>query len=121
MVCGNDVVARWELVMGVIDLANETVVSLKEAAKLVPGRKPGKRAHVSTLHRWALNGCDGIKLETLRLGGVLVTSVEALQRFAEECSRGEGASAGAVTIRTNRARQRAIAQAERELDAAGIN
>ena len=104
-----------------IELGSERILTLTEAAGYVPGRKPGKKAHVSTLHRWAQRGVNGIRLETQKLGGVVVTSLEALQRFSERCTNGEGESEGAVTVRTSRARKRAIAKAERELDRAGIN
>lgn len=69
-----------------IDLENETVLSLTEAAKQLPRRRAGKRPHVATLYRWANRGLRGIQLETIQVGGTLCTSAEALQRFFERLS-----------------------------------
>jgi len=66
-----------------IELKNEVLLTIAEAAKLLPGA--GKRAHVhaSTVWRWALKGVRGFMLETIRLGGKTYTSLEAMQRFAK--------------------------------------
>ena len=32
------------------------LISLAEACKLIPSRKAGRRLHIKTLYRWALNG-----------------------------------------------------------------
>jgi len=71
---------------------------------------------VSTIYRWAQRGIRGVKLETLRLGGGLVTSVEALQRFAERLSAPEGTE----ITRSQPQRRRDLARAEAELDKVGI-
>ena len=47
----------------------------------------GRRISPSTLHRWRLRGCRGIKLETLLIGGTRTTSAEALQRFFSATTR----------------------------------
>jgi hypothetical protein len=72
-----------------IELKSEKVMSLSEAAKHVPSRRAGKRCAVQTLYRWAQTGHRGVKLETLRVGGTLCTSLEALQRFCERLSSGQ--------------------------------
>ena len=61
-------------------LSDERIVNLAEAAPLLPRRR-GKQIHVSTLWRWARRGVHGIQLEHRRLGGQIVTSLEALDRF----------------------------------------
>jgi hypothetical protein len=99
-----------------INLATEQVVSLGEATKRLPRRRAGKGVHLATMYRWAMRGCRGVKLETLRVGGTLCTSLEALQRFCERCS---DPSAAAPTT-TSKSRKREIASAERELTEAGI-
>jgi len=33
------------------------------------------------MHRWALEGSRGVKLESIRIGGFRYTSAEAVQRF----------------------------------------
>jgi hypothetical protein len=60
-----------------IDITKERIVSFREAAKeYCPRRRHGRKPHVSTFYRWAAMG-----LETIRVGGQLCTSAEALQRF----------------------------------------
>ncbi len=99
-----------------IDVALEDVVSLTDAAKLLPKRRGGKRPHVATLYRWASGGCRGVVLETIQVGGTLCTSRQALQRFFEALTVG----ADRPALRTSRQRQASIRRAERELDRAGI-
>lgn len=70
-----------------IDLLNEQVLTIPEAAKRLPGRR-GKPIHVSTVYRWIQTGVEGIRLEAARMGGTMVTSVEALQRFLVGLSSG---------------------------------
>jgi hypothetical protein len=41
----------------------------------------GRRLDKSTLFRWSQAGVGGIHLETVRIGGQLVTSKEAVHRF----------------------------------------
>lgn len=65
-----------------IDISQETLVTLTEAARSLPGRS-GRRLHVSTLYRWATRGIRGFTLETIQVGGTKCTSGEALQRFFE--------------------------------------
>ena len=59
-----------------IDIATEQVVAFREAAKLCPRRRQGRKPHVSTFYCWSRTG-----LETIQVGGQLCTSVEAVQRF----------------------------------------
>ncbi len=66
-----------------IDINNETLISLTEAARTLPSRHPGKRLHVSTIWRWVTYGCKGIRLETCRIGGSVFTSREAIARFSQ--------------------------------------
>ena len=69
-----------------INLGTEEVLSLSEANTVLP-RRHGRAVHLSTLYRWAKIGIKGIRLETIHVGGVLCTSVEALQRFCDQLSR----------------------------------
>ena len=62
-----------------IQFENETVVSFKQAAEIVPGG-----AHYNTITKWADNGVKGIVLESIRVGRRRFTSKEAIQRFIEE-------------------------------------
>ena len=65
-----------------IDIGRERLLTLQQAAKLIPGRT-GKALHISSIYRWAGAGISGLVLETVQVGGKKMTSVEALQRFIE--------------------------------------
>lgn len=75
-----------------LSIDTEHVVSLTEAAGLLPRRRQGKKPNVATLYRWASRGCRGIVLETIQIGGTRCTSREALQRFAERLTTAGGAN-----------------------------
>lgn len=71
-----------------IDWKQENVVSLMAATKHVPKRN-GKRPAFTTLLRWAKRGLRGVRLETVRVGGTICTSLEALDRFFDRLSEPE--------------------------------
>jgi hypothetical protein len=66
-----------------IDLTREKPLTFARAAKLIPSSKGDGSAHVGTIYRWAHKGQNGVRLESVRLGGRWVTSAEAIQRFVE--------------------------------------
>jgi hypothetical protein len=108
----------------VIDSTTEEVIPLTEAANRLPRRRRGRKAHVSTLYRWAQAGCRGVRLETIQIGGTCCTSAEALQRFFETLTVARSADAahqpGApLTRRTSARRLRDSERAGRELEAMG--
>ena len=93
-----------------IDVNCEQLISMTEAAH---------RLHVapSTIWRWRQKkGVRGRRLETVKLGGRVMTSLAAIQRFALQSVDDEPCP----TIRTPYRRQREIQRAEQWLDAAGI-
>ena len=103
-----------------IDIDHETPLSFAQAAKLkhLPIRRAGKRPHAATLWRWALHGVRGVKLESVMCGAVRCTSAEAIGRFFDRLTQqAAGNSAPAPAPRVDR---RAVAQAEKILDQAGI-
>ncbi|HEX6987617.1 MAG TPA: DUF1580 domain-containing protein [Planctomycetaceae bacterium] len=59
-----------------MNLLDETLISLTEAAKELPGRP-----HIATVHRFASKGARGHVLETVTCGGRRFTSREATRRF----------------------------------------
>lgn len=65
-----------------IDVNCESLLTLTEAAKRLPSRRPGKSPHVATLYRWASRGVRGVVLDTVRIVGTGFTSVEAVGRFS---------------------------------------
>lgn len=77
--------------------------------------------NASTVWRWSLRGCRGVKLESFSVGAKRFTTAEAFARFVEATTAvAQGRSAPATTVRTNRQREAAISAAEAELAAAGI-
>ena len=99
-----------------IDLQRETILRLNEARNLpwLKGRKGG-RISIDSLRRWSLKGIDGVVLETKKIGATAVTSEEAVLRFCERLSV-RNTEAPAPTVK----RTREIAQAEMQLNDAGI-
>jgi hypothetical protein len=98
-----------------IDVSTEQLLTLPEATRC--GLLHDRTA-VSTLWRWRKHGSRGVRLETVSIGGRVYTSREALLRFIG------GTTAAAdnqpAPLRSPKARERAIARAEKELEQAGI-
>jgi hypothetical protein len=92
-----------------IDHETERLLSMTEAAKLLPGRPD-----VSTLWRWRTGGCRGHKLETILFGGRRYTSREAITRFLTAIN------GQPIQAETPRQRERAIDRAERKAKAMGL-
>ncbi|HMF11675.1 MAG TPA: DUF1580 domain-containing protein [Gemmataceae bacterium] len=65
-----------------IDISKD-LITLDEAARLLPAGRRGRRVNFSTLFRWVATGLRGIRLEAVRIGGRFYTTQAALQRFAE--------------------------------------
>lgn len=57
-------------------LNGEQLITLNDAAKLLPGH-----VHLSTVRRYHLYGLNGIRLETVLIAGKRWTSRQALERF----------------------------------------
>jgi hypothetical protein len=108
----------------VIDLSTENLVSLTEAARLLPPARDGRPVHTSCILRWCLRGARSpagsrVRLEAVRLGGRWVTSKQAIQRFADRLTPQLG-DAPTTTPRTPAARRRASERAEKQLEKLGI-
>jgi hypothetical protein len=97
-----------------INISKEKLLSLRDAAQLLPRSRNGRPTHPSTILRWILHGLRGRKLEGARLGGRWITSAEALERFV---SPAEGGGGGVATAQ---GRPSAEAATDRELDALGL-
>ncbi|TWU37272.1 DUF1580 domain-containing protein [Novipirellula artificiosorum] len=61
-------------------LMSEDIVTLAQATLLFP---EGSRPDRKSLNRWVIRGVDGTKLEAIRLGRILYTSVQAVTRFID--------------------------------------
>ncbi len=90
-----------------IDCQTEQVIPIAQVPKHLP-----HRPNLSTVYRWIGAGA----LETMKIGGRVFTSIEALERFTEH--RG-GRPKPPESTRTPQ-RQRQIADAERKLKKSGI-
>jgi hypothetical protein len=107
-----------------IDLRNEKTLNLTAAARMLPPGRRGRPVSLSCVLRWVLDGVrlrsgDIVRLEAVRLGGRWITSVEALERFADRLTpRLSDASVSAPP--TPGQRRRAAAAAEQELDQLGL-
>ena len=106
----------------------EEIFSLSEAAGKLP-RINGRRPHVSTLWRWCRKGCRGTRLEYVRVGSKIATSMEAVHRFflaqaaadsALESTPPPTPIQSTPKPRSETARARAIEEARRKLEAAGV-
>ena len=106
-----------------IDLACEELLSLTDAAKALP-TIDGRRPHVSTIWRWCRRGVRGVRLEYVRLGHRVCTTREALGRFAQRLADADEQPVEKTTTtpkrRTAKQRAKAVAQADRALEASGI-
>jgi hypothetical protein len=102
----------------VIEIAKERVFPLSAVPRLknLPRRRQKRRLHVATCYRWAQVGVRGVRLETIRVGGTLCTSIAALQRFFDALSDAEGK----VACVPSGARQRDLQRTERQLEDEGI-
>ena len=110
-----------------INLDVETVLGLTEAARTLP-KVGGRRPHPGTLWRWCRLGVrsrngDRVRLEHARIGHRIVTSREALNRFANRLAeldhQNDAPSPPAPAYRSDKRRAEDIRRAEAELAEAG--
>jgi len=66
-----------------IDIHSERLLPTKELPGYLQSRGYGKRVTMTTVYRWIGRGCRGVRLEVVRVGGTLLTSLEAVQRWVE--------------------------------------
>jgi hypothetical protein len=102
-----------------IDITTEKIITLPEAAAMLPARRGGRKVHVSTLFRWAQKGSRGVRLEVVRIGSALHTSKEAMQRFCDRLTEVNPVPVPAE-VATPASRREAHAKAEKEAKALGI-
>ena len=104
-----------------IDISSETVVSLSEATRHLPQRRAGKRPHAATIFRWCVDGCRGIKLESIMVGATRCTSIESLQRFFDRLTEAADAEHSSMVVPppVSKSRAKSIEAAERRLARAG--
>lgn len=86
----------------------ETLVSFSDARSAF---RDGRRKSLATLHRWRLHGVRGVRLETLLIGGIRYTSLEAIDRFIQAQNADVSPAAQVITV-SKRRRQAEAAQTE---------
>jgi hypothetical protein len=64
------------------DLREDQPLSLPDAAEFL-GKLTGQKPHSSTLWRWCLKGCKGVRLESILIGGKRFVTAASLDRFVE--------------------------------------
>ncbi|MCA9140811.1 MAG: DUF1580 domain-containing protein [Planctomycetales bacterium] len=93
----------------------ETLLPLRDAVERATGRRPG----VSTVMRWCQKpNRYGIKLRSRKLGGLRLTSIQAVEEYIDRTTA--AADGAAMNVSTSRQIERAHHAAMRELDEAGI-
>ncbi|MGC8552929.1 MAG: DUF1580 domain-containing protein [Phycisphaerae bacterium] len=102
----------------------DKLIRLHDVPKLpwLPARRANTRLHFSTLYRWAITGQRGRKLRTERVGATLCTTETWLHEFFASPAAGTQPShhLQESTIRTPRQRERAVANACRQLERMGV-
>ena len=97
------------------DLLSEELAPLSRATRWVPSIREGTGVNPSTIWRWINRGVRGIRLEHLEIGGVTMTSREALSRFFAHLTNGDAAPPP-----RSAALEREHARAKKELAEIGI-
>lgn len=102
-----------------IDINSERLIPLRDIPQLgiLPPRRSGSRLNVSTIYRWALHGQRGVKLESLKIGGQRVTSLNALQTFCSALAHTCSDSAPQSNPKSTNERRKEVGS---QLDKAGI-
>jgi hypothetical protein len=107
------------------NLLSEELISLAQAASRIPPYRK-RRTNPSTIFRWLTQGIkmpsgEMLRLEGIRLAGRWLTSSQALTRFLETQNAAcNPVISDAPKPRTPTQRERASAQAGKELEAMGV-
>lgn len=88
-----------------IDIHKEKLISVSQAAHMIPPTLQGRATHTSTLFCWIHRGSRGRRLEAVRIGGCWFTTIEALARFAEHPPTSEDATTTSSRFSQLRARR----------------
>ena len=99
-------------------------LTLSQAARSLP-----TRPSTQTVFRWTQKGCRGVRLESFRFGRRIVTTPEALDKFARELAEvwnadrpqsPTGNERKTNRTRTSAQREKDIVTAEQNLRAKGV-
>lgn len=99
-----------------IDLKQERLITLTEAVKLDfwPSRRGG-RLSLGTIYRWAQVGVGGIRLEVVKIGSALCTSLPAIHRFIERLTAADTRLTPSESGPTVAARRREVESANQRV------
>jgi hypothetical protein len=99
----------------------ERPLSLPDAASYIGRLTGAAKPNVTTVWRWCLKGCKGVKLESICIGGKRYVTVSAIERFIEARSvpgASESTPPAASTPRAPRHVERLPARRREEIEAA---
>jgi len=71
-----------------INAIDDELLTMDQAAELIPGRG-GAKTSISTLWRWRKRGFGGVRLEVVKVGGMVYTTKAAVLDFISACNKGE--------------------------------
>lgn len=67
-----------------IDLQAEELIRIGDVPRLLPpSPRTGRPWTRQAVYAWVHGGAGGLRLEAIRIGGVILTSPQAVERFAE--------------------------------------
>lgn len=100
--------------MQLTQLEYERPISLTDACKYL-GDITGKRPAVTTVWRWCLKGCRGVRLESVCIGGRRYVTIPAIERFIHRSNQpAEPAAPPAATLSKTEAAVLAMRKAQKE-------
>ena len=103
-----------------IDTTREPLLFLGSLAQTILADNGGRPPGPGTLTRWARHGIQGVRLETVRVGGRLASSKEALARFFDAVTNARtGNTHSAARCETKKATP--AEKTKRALDRIGIS
>jgi hypothetical protein len=82
------------------DLREDKPLSLFDAADYL-GKLTGRKPHVSTLWRWCMKGCKGVRLESICIGGKRFVTATAIEQFIDASTAAQSAKAAQPAAATS--------------------
>jgi hypothetical protein len=109
----------------VVDVFNDEILSIAQAARSLPSVREGKKPHPNTIIRWAKSGIKSksgriIRLEIFRVGGTTCTSVSALRRFFDRLNDIEPVNTPQLPAKLQKALTKQAEEAENILKKRGL-
>jgi hypothetical protein len=95
----------------------DKLIKLSRIAKLLPRTRQNRPVNPSTLHRWRLHGCRGVRLSCVKTPAGWCTSLAEVRRFFDALTAADDDQSPRPTPAREQRRQD---QVERELAAYGL-